>query len=74
MKLQEQFSKLMVTEGALQDLQAILKGDKEMSKSKKDVDFLDNFWQKHEDEIDKIQKKYKLGFDELGELLMKLKK
>lgn len=74
MKLQEQFSTMMITEGALQDLQKILKGDKELAKSKKDVDFLDNFWQKHEKEIDKIQKKYSLGFDELGELLMKLKK
>lgn len=74
MNLNEKFSTMMVTEGALQDLQKLLKGDKEMSKAKKDVDFLDNFWQKHETEIDKIQKKYSLGMDELGELLMKLKK
>lgn len=74
MQLEEKFNNMLITEGALQDLQKLLKGDKDMQKQKKDVDFLDNFWQKHEKSIDKIQKKYSLGFDELGELLMKLKK
>lgn len=72
-ELSEQFKTMLINEGAKQDLQKLLKGDKEMSKKKKDVDFLDAFWQKHEKHIDEIQKKYSLGLDELGELLMGLK-
>ena len=72
-ELTEQFKNMLIVEGAKQDLQALLKGDKEMSKMKKDVDFLDKFWMKHEKEIEKIEKKYKLGMDELGELMMGLK-
>jgi hypothetical protein len=71
--LSENFSKMMINEGAKQDLQKLLKGDKELAKAKKGPDFLDTFWQKHEKQIDAIQKKYSLGLDELGELLMGLK-
>ena len=71
-ELSEQFKTMLVTEGAKQDLQKLLKGDKELAKVKRGPDFLDTFWQKHEKHIDAIQKKYSLGLDELGELLMKL--
>jgi hypothetical protein len=72
MDLKEQFNNIMLVEGALQDLKALLKGDKEMQKMKKDSDFLDKFWAKNEKAISKIEKKYGLGLDELGELLLKL--
>jgi hypothetical protein len=71
-ELSEQFKTMLINEGAKQDLQKLLKGDKEMAKEKKGPDFLDKFWQKNEKAIENIQKKYSLGLDELGDLLMKL--
>ncbi len=57
---------------ALKDLKILVKKEKEAKKSKDKGEFLDYFYTKYEKEINKIEKKYQLGLDELGELLMKL--
>lgn len=61
---------ILIQEGAAQDLKAMVKGDKDLPKGK--VDRVDAIFQKYEKQINKIEKKYKLGMDELGEILMKL--
>jgi len=57
---------------ALKDLKSLVKKEKEAKKTKDKGEFLDYFYTKYEKEINKIEKKYQLGLDELGELLMKL--
>ena len=68
---QKMTNMLIENSAALKDFKALIKGDKELSKMK-GVDRLDKMYQKYEKEIEKIEKKYKLGMDELGQLLMKL--
>lgn len=66
---------LVLLEGdeAFKALQKLIKGDKEADKKRKNkVDFLDFIFNKYEKDIAKIEKKYGLDIDDLGELLMKL--
>ena len=58
---------------AFKELKTLIKNDKDVKKnSKNKVDFLDYIYQKYEKQITKIEKKYSLGMDELGQLLLKL--
>lgn len=74
--LTKTFSKLLIESSkAFQDLQDLLAGDKEavkFKKSKDPVEYLDYVYLKYESDIEAIMKKYKLDYDELGSMLMKL--
>jgi hypothetical protein len=74
MNLKTQLNDMLIESApAIKELKVIVSKDKELMKLKKDkVDFLDALYNKYEKEVDAISKKYKLGMDELGDVLLSL--
>ena len=70
--LKDNFNKLLLEgDAAFKELKKLAASDKELKKMDK-LDFIDAFYNKYEKQISKIEKKYKLGSDELGQMLMDL--
>lgn len=65
-------SSLTENSKAMKELKALVKGEKQAKKQKDKGDYVDFIYTKYEKEITKIEKKYNLGLDELGQMLMKL--